>query len=233
MRPPCCRQHIVHVHATIFCRGKAAKDRTGVVAHVCDHVILHRAVMLTKGENWRQATLLIKEMLVAGVCPATILYDINCRFGTYFLKWLLRQRCLPASTVTAAKQIMFPLPPFHVNMHQASCRAEFGLTNPRFPAWIRPAGEPAEQMWAEIGQPHTVKYRTLHGGKLYLECNFAFLNHRADERLAKLLVKQLQALQHESANLKAEIQAAQLVAIAGADLGQIADHQVLYQLDAC
>ena len=47
-------------------------------------MILHQAVMLETGENWRAAALLIQKLLEHGVCPAVILYDINCRWASYW-----------------------------------------------------------------------------------------------------------------------------------------------------
>ena len=172
-------------------------------------MMLHLASMLKKGETWRAPTTLLKKLLTNGVCPASVLYDINCKFGKYFIKWLSKQLGLPESTVRAALQMQFPLPPFHVNMHQASCRAEYALSNPRFADWILPPGEPPEQIWSQLGPGHTVKYMTLHGGKLYLDRHICFLNCRADDGLAKLLVKQLHALQRKEAKYEAEIRTAQ------------------------
>ena len=195
-----------------MCSDKTKKDRGGVFGMSCDHMLLHLASTLKKGETWRAPTTLVKKLLINGVCPAAVLFDINCVYGPYFLRWLAKQVGLPESTVEAALQMQFPLPPFHVNMHQASCRAKCALTNPQFADWILPPGEPPEQLWSQLGPGHTVKYMTLHGGKLYLDRHICFLNGRADTGLAKRLVAQLQKLQRRGAKYEAEIQAAQRIA---------------------
>lgn len=177
------------------CRQRAAAtDRKGFFGCVCDHMILHLAVMLVTGENWRAAVLLIQRLLECGVCPAVILYDINCRWSAYWRKWLAAQATLSAEAVKAAAQTMLPLPPFHANMHNETCREGFSIRNPRYAAWCNPAGETTEQYWAYMGALTRLKYATKHYGKLYLESLCSYLNQRHGEELASFLLKRVQKL---------------------------------------
>lgn len=45
---------------------------------------------MTAEADWRFATMLLL-LLQAYVCPLVFFHNINCRFGPYFLKWLLSQ----------------------------------------------------------------------------------------------------------------------------------------------
>lgn len=189
------------------CRASAAKtDRKGFFGYVCDHMILHCAVMLVRGENWRAAVLLLQKMLQEGSCPAIAFYDINCKWETEFLQWLLKQDSLAPDVVAAARQMMLPLPPFHAAMHIMSCREVCSVHNRRFAAWCSPCGEPAEQYWALLGACQRLKYMTKHYAKLFLDRMAVYLNKRHSASLARLLLQRVQKLSEAEATTAAQIE---------------------------
>jgi Kyakuja-Dileera-Zisupton transposase len=67
---------------------------TGLFGLVCDHMILLSGVLMTKGENWRYATMLLLLMLTNKSIPLGLFYDVNCKFGDYFRRWLASQNKL-------------------------------------------------------------------------------------------------------------------------------------------
>ena len=149
---------------------------------------------------------MIVQKLLEGRCvPASLLYDINCRFWAYFLAWLRAETRLAHDVVISAKQMMMPVPPFHANMHNAACRASNSLQCADFPGWINPIGEPAEQRWPLLGSGIKFKHMTKHGGTAYLECHLVFLNHRVDVRLAISLTERVASQRQLLARLRSEL----------------------------
>jgi hypothetical protein len=161
--------------------------------------------MIERGENWRLATSALKELLQDGVCPIATFYDIGCQYGKYFRRWLQSQAELHPDVVRVADQMLFPLPPFHVSMHQAACRMEHGLQNARFPGYIHPNGEPSEQFWATLGACARLKYMTLHHQKLYLESAAAYFNDRHDRSAAQGLLQRATKVQRLLASTKDQL----------------------------
>jgi hypothetical protein len=51
--------------------------RTGLFGLVCDHMILLSDVLMTKGENWRYATMLLLLMLTNKSIPLGLFYDAS------------------------------------------------------------------------------------------------------------------------------------------------------------
>lgn len=166
---------------------------------VCDHRICHSAIMMTKGENWRFATMALQSLIQQGCVPASVPYDINCRYEKYFQAWVQQTASLSVNQKAAAQQTLMPVPPFHANMHNAECRKQFALSSGRYPGWAMPQGEPTEQMWSAMGPCTRIKYMTLHGGKLLLDCMLIALNSDHGKLLAPLLVKRVKLLLRQQA----------------------------------
>lgn len=171
---------------------------------VCDHRILHQAAFIPKGENHRYSLMLLEALAEKKVVPAGVLYDIGCKVEGAVHRWSCKQRHMPDDVFAALQQIMVIVPPFHASMHNSDCQAHNSLACRRFPGWLKPLGEPAEQLWACIGGQR-LKYFTKHHMKLYLEVAFAFLNRRCDERLASELVRRIQSGTRLLTALQAEV----------------------------
>lgn len=208
------------------CRKGAPKyDITGMFGCVCDHRILHLAAFIPKGENHRFIVMLLESMAEKKVVPAGALYDIGCRAEAAFHRWSCGQRHFPADVFAALQQLMMIVPPFHAFMHNSDCQAENTLACRRFPGWLKPLGEPAEQLWACLGGQR-LKYFTKHHMKLYLEVAFAFLNRRCDERLVFELVKRIQSGTRLVAALRAEVALFSKCSLPAADPAQVLIHVV-------
>jgi hypothetical protein len=61
---------------------------SGQTKKKCDRTLFVIGAFMTEGENWRMATMLQLLLPQALICPLFFFYDINCRFGPNFLKWL-------------------------------------------------------------------------------------------------------------------------------------------------
>jgi hypothetical protein len=163
---------------------------------VCCHSILLIAVSIRAGENWRLATMLLWKMLLAGICPITVLYDINCRYAAFFMRWLAAKLFeLSLACQAAALAIFFPLPPFHAYMHSAACRQGHSLTNPRFPTFCQPCGEPTESYWSQLNGLARLRTATLEYGTITIENVIASKNRRQRNRLSSLVAKRIGTLQ--------------------------------------
>jgi hypothetical protein len=179
-----------------WCSGQTKKkcNRTGLFGLVCDHTIFVIGAFMTEGENWRFATMLLLLLLQAYICPLFFFYDINCRFGPHFLKWLQVHSGLPDPIKLATSLMYMPLPPFHAYMHNSGCRREFGLQNRRFPAWGRPNGEATEIFWSQMNRLARLKFSTLLYFSVFVEGLIADINERHDRRLSQFLLDRCRVL---------------------------------------
>lgn len=190
-------EHTVEPVLATACRqaAKGTCDRRGLVGVVCDHSIFLLGVIMTKGENWRYATMLLSELIASDVIPLAVFYDINCRYHPFFFKWLnARLPHLSPACQAAALLMHFPLPPFHAYMHNAECRKQHSLTNPAFPASIQPCGEPAEEVWSEMVKLMRLRYATWEYANIFLENIISDINTRHVRRLAAFLVRRVRDL---------------------------------------
>jgi hypothetical protein len=158
------------------------------------HTIFVIGAFMTEGENWRFATMLLLLLLQAYICPLFFFYDINCRFGPHFLKWLQVHSGLPDPIKQATSLMYMPLPPFHAYMHNSGCRREFGLQNRRFPAWGRPNGEATEIFWSQMNRLARLKFSTLLYFSVFVEGLIADINERHDRRLSQFLLDRCRVL---------------------------------------
>jgi Kyakuja-Dileera-Zisupton transposase len=179
--------------------------RTGLFGLVCDHMILLSAALMTKGENWWYATMLLLLMLTNKSIPLGLFYDVNCKFGGYFRRWLASQSKLAPAVQQAAQQMYTPLPPFHAYMHSPVCRQEHSLANARFPLWLKPWGETPEQFWKQLELPARVKYMRAPHMKMFVESLIAAANDDHDRRLGDSIAKRIKSLKQMITSLKAEI----------------------------
>lgn len=188
------------------CRKGASKlDITALVMQVCDHRIAHRGLFCTKGENHRLGIILLEDLAEKRVVPAGELYDIGCKVKAAIKRWASQLTHVPDDVIAALLQMMVIVPPFHASMHNAECRAQNSLACERFPGWMKPMGEPAEQLWAALGPGPRLKYFTKHHLKLYLEVDLAFHNQLCDARLADELVKRINDATRLQSALQAEV----------------------------
>lgn len=177
------------LNESVLCRRVAAQlDRAALFLGVCDHSFAIIGMWVEKGEHWRLATIILEKLAEERCVPASLFYDIACRWGPHFRKWVGLRRRLPDDAAAAALQIMTPVPPFHANMHNAACRAANSLQCADFPGWIHPIGEPTEQRWPLLGTGVRFKFMSKHGATVYVEANLVFQNLRLDESLAVTLV---------------------------------------------
>lgn len=192
-----------------MCRGpsKAVCDRGGLMGLVCGHTIFVLGVIMTKGENWRLATMLLWKLLLHKICPLFFYYDINCRFKRWFLAWLKQASAMKLSPeARAAAALMFmPLPPFHAYMHNAECRHEHGLLNLEFPTFGQPCGENTEIYWSSMNQLARLKFATWLYANIFLENIIADINLRHDQRLAPFIVARCRRLSSKIAANEEEL----------------------------
>lgn len=146
--------------------------------------------------------MIIRHLAEQKVVPGGLGYDIACRVK--FEEWAELQGGLPDDVLAALKQIMLFVPPFHASMHKLECREVNSLACEAFPGWLKPMGEPPEQLWAVLGSCARLKYMTLHHQKLYLEAQLGFLNQRCDARLADELLHRIEGGLRLQASLRAE-----------------------------
>lgn len=173
---------------------------------VCDHSILLLAVNIPGGENWRLTTMLVQKMLYADICPRTLLYDINCRWWQFFIKWLgFHLGHLSKYCAAAALALFFPLPPFHAYMHSAACRQEQGLMNPTFPVFCQPCGEPPESYWSQMTNLARLRTATLEYATITTENMIAFINKRQRARLSTTVAKRVTTLLRRITSEEAEL----------------------------
>ena len=173
---------------------------------VCGHSIFLLGVIMTKGENYRLALMLLWKLLLCKICPIFFYYDINCRFEPWFRTWLsLGAGNLSLEALAAALLMFMPLPPFHAYMHNAECRQEYGLLNPKFPACGQPCGESTEVFWAEMNRMMRLKYATWEYANIFVENIIADINRRHDRRLAAFIVARCRTLSVKIAADKGEL----------------------------
>ena len=80
-------------------------------------------------------------------------------------------------------RLLFPLPPWHHNMHNAAC--QFLNSARDMPGAGRAAGEPPEQVWAYLGRfGKILQYASLSRRATTLECAIAFWNERKLQTMA-------------------------------------------------
>jgi hypothetical protein len=149
--------------------------------------------------------MLIADLAEKGVVLGGIFYDIGCRVEGAVHRWACQQGHLPDSVFEGLQEQMVMVPPFHASMHNSECRSKHTLACERFPGWLRPLGEPAEQLWAALGAGPRLKFFTKHHLKTYLENQFALLNQECDERLANELVLRIQSLTRLLTALRVEV----------------------------
>ena len=51
-------------------------------------------------------------------------YDINCRYG-HHLRRTVEEGNYPDAVKAAVELMCTPVPPFHINMHNAACQATY------------------------------------------------------------------------------------------------------------
>lgn len=129
---------------------------TAIGTLLCFHYDLLLMHNMFEGERWGYGMHVLKTLLEAGIKPLAWVYDINCRFSTAVAR--VRKDGFP---------IMTPVPGFHINMHNAACRAKnhpdvhVGLGLLR--------GEPPETLNAWLGRFLQIARYMSHAGRaLYL-----------------------------------------------------------------
>lgn len=109
-------------------------------------------------------------------------YDIGCRFGPRFLSWIRNggMQVLSSTQRQRLCNMLFPLPPWHHNMHNAAC--QFMNSARDMPGAGRAAGEPPEQVWAYLGRfGKILQYASLSKRAATLECAISFWRPQASE----------------------------------------------------
>lgn len=97
-------------------------------------------------------TLLLRTLLQAGLLPIFFYYDINCRWSAHFRGWAAGAGAEGALAMDLVEWIRtgmaYPVPPFHIHMHNASCQA---LNNALMMLGAGcGVGEPPEQLWSHF-----------------------------------------------------------------------------------
>lgn len=206
LRVKSCASHKESGRDVCRASGQGTLDRRGLFGAVCDHSILLLAVFMPASESWRLGTMLIWKLLLANICPFSLLYDIACRWKDFFARWLAAKLGqLSIECRAAALAIFFPLPPFHAYMHSEACRQEHSLMNPYFPAYSQPCGEPPESFWSQMNNLARLRYATLEYGTISIENIIASINRRNRARLSTFLKKRVATLQRRVTQEEAEL----------------------------
>ena len=105
-------------------KRSAKFDITAVGGVFCRHGFILLLLNLFTGERWGYATLLLHTLFaVHHLAVQFFWYDINCRYGAHFNKWLELQRPgLSDSVWEAMGAMQFPVPPFHLFAHILACQ---------------------------------------------------------------------------------------------------------------
>lgn len=86
---------------------------------MCRHSVVAHLLDINTGERYIYASVMLYALMVTYAIPILFVwYDINCKFGPYFLRWA--QRYLDLLDVLAAlpSKVQFPLPVFHRFSHR-------------------------------------------------------------------------------------------------------------------
>lgn len=200
--------------ALLLCRADEAAqqyDVAGVFGAVCDHVICTSAVLMTGGETYNYAAMLLLRLVQQLSVPSCVYYDIACKFAPWFRNLLPN---LPLNTPgtaleglsdgeRACLQLAVECMPmlvaeFHALMHNAACQSQnsFRARDVEMPGRLRPAGETTEQYWAYFGGGSLLrlKYMSRSNFTLVLESMMQNINRGNDARLASWLVARVRAL---------------------------------------
>lgn len=93
-------------------------DVTGVGATMCRHSLVAQLFDIATGERYIYASVMLYCLLVVHCISVTVFwYDINCKFGSYFLRWAAAHPQL-VDALGRASRIRFPLPCFHRHGHR-------------------------------------------------------------------------------------------------------------------
>eukprot|EP00887_Chlorella_sp_A99_P005668 scaffold1.g5668.t1 len=132
--------------ATALGRTSEKCDVTAVGAALCRHSSVALLYDISTGERYIYACIMLYTLMVTCSIPILVVwYDINCRFGAYFLRWATSQPALTALNLL----IKFPLPIFHRYSHSAACQeVNDGL---HIQGTGRQYNEPTETFWAAVG----------------------------------------------------------------------------------
>lgn len=125
------------------------------VVPVCDMMVVHDA-----GETWNYGTKLMELVIKAHGIPLTMWYDINCRFKQHAIDWAEAKWGGGVEAASLAKLTAYPLPPFHVSCHNATC--QWHNSHMRMYMVGLGAGEPPEIAWAHMRKAgHILQYQSL------------------------------------------------------------------------
>lgn len=121
---------------------------TALGVALCRHGVLLRLLNLFTGERHAYSTAAVQSLLAVGTGVQYWWYDIACRWGKSYAKWLQHQS---ADVRQLGGGMTCLLPPWHRFAHSYECQRSFGHTH--IPGAGRGTGEPAE-IWNSIVGPH-------------------------------------------------------------------------------
>ncbi|GLC38083.1 hypothetical protein PLESTB_000269000 [Pleodorina starrii] len=121
---------------------------TALGVALCRHGMLLRLVNLFGGERHAYCTSTVQSILQAGTGIRFMWYDIACRWGRSYEKWLVEQ---DDRLREVGAGMTYLIPPWHRYAHSFSCQKDFG--HPTVPEVGRGTGEPAE-VWNSVIGPH-------------------------------------------------------------------------------
>ena len=101
---------------------------------VCPHLFVLLLFNLTSGERWAYGLFLLDALVRLRIKINTFLYDINCRWSKWAKAYL--------AMLGWEDKIEFPVPPFHINMHDGPCKARNKASRIKGLGMLR--GEPTE-----------------------------------------------------------------------------------------
>jgi hypothetical protein len=141
------------------------------------------------GEKWAYAICLLHILMcIHNVWPFLSLYDINCRWGPHFRRFVEQQSGWHPALCAWALAMPLPLPPFHIKMHSASCAERNSLKC--VDGAGRGCGEPHEICNRFLGQSGmTLQYAAKPVRELWLELQMLAWQRKKEIDLAPLLVR--------------------------------------------
>ncbi|PSC71951.1 Tcr1 transposon ORF2 [Micractinium conductrix] len=177
--------------ASVMARTSEKCDVTAVGSTMCRHAIVAHLMDISTGERYIYAAVMLYTLMVCHArLVAVVWYDINCKFGRWFLRWAAAVDAL--CTLVERAAVRFPLPCFHRYSHSASCQER--NANVHMPGTALQYHEPNETLWAKLAaHGTTTQYMTHRNRWGRLERGAQLHNEEQADRIVPRLLAMLAA----------------------------------------
>ncbi|GIL87953.1 hypothetical protein Vretimale_6330 [Volvox reticuliferus] len=153
---------------------------TALGAALCRHGMLLRLINLFTGERHAYCTCTVESILYAETAIQFMWYDIACRWGRSYTKWLGEQQELTLKERGSGMVCL--IPPWHRYAHSFQCQKAFGHL--RVEGVGRGSGEPAEVWNSVVGAlGNTTQYMAPDNRESHIERTGPWYNRHVLEDL--------------------------------------------------